>query len=137
MSPILKRCREQGEAGLIPGYRGPEPPAHAHPEAVRQAVLGLRRDHPTWGAELILVMLAETQPQLIGPGPQAIRRWIRAAELARAPAGRRTGAHSTRAREPLQTWQIDASEHIPLADKTEVCWLRILDEATGAVSRTD
>jgi len=134
---LLKRGREQGEAGLIPAYHAPRPPDHAHPEAVRQAVLALRCDHPTWGAELIRVMLAEAQPRMIGPSPQAIRRWIRAAELAQAPAGRRAGTASTRAREPHQTWQIDASEHIRLADQTEVCWLRILDEATGAVLRTD
>ena len=134
---LLRRCRERGGTGLIPGYRAPKAPDHAHPEAVRQAVLALRRDHPTWGAELIRVMLVEAQPQMIGPSPQAIRRWIRAAGLVRAPAGRRVGARSARAREPHQTWQIDASEHIPLADKAEACWLRIVDEATGAVLRTD
>ena len=81
-------------------------------------------------------MLAEAQPQFAWPSPQTIRRWFRAAELAHAPAGRRPGA-SAAGRAPHQTWQIDASEHIPLADKTEVCWLRIVDEATGAVLRTD
>ncbi len=112
---LLKRGREQGEAGLIPGYHAPKPPRHAHPEAVRQAVLALRRDHPSWGAELIRVMLVQAQPQMIGPSPQAIRRWIRAAELARARAGRRAGISSTwGGPEPHQTWQIDASGHIRL-----------------------
>jgi hypothetical protein len=134
---LLKRCRDQGEMGLIPGYRVPKSPDHAHPETIRQAVLALRRDHPSWGAELIRVMLADDKPQVAWPSPSTIRRWFRAAELAHAPAGRRARASSTRADQPHQTWQIDASEHIPLADKTEVCWLRISDEATGAVLRTD
>ena len=55
----------------------------------------------------------------------------------RPPAGRRAAASTSRAEKPHQTWQIDASEHIRLADGAEVCWLRILDEATGAVLRTD
>jgi hypothetical protein len=31
---------------------------------------------------------------------------------------------------------MDAAELIPLADRTRVCWLRIVDEATGAVLET-
>ena len=56
---LLKRCRDQGEPGLRPSYGPPSPPPHAHPEAIRQAVLDSRRQHPTWGAELIRVMLAD------------------------------------------------------------------------------
>ena len=134
---LLKRCRDQGQPGLRPSYGPPSPPPHAHPEAIRQAVLTSRRQHPTWGAELIRVMLAEAQPQLAWPSQQTIRRWIGAAGLGHAPAGRRTGASTTRAKPPHQTWQIDASEHIPIADKSEVCWLRVVDEATGSVLRTD
>jgi transposase len=134
---LLKRCREHGDPGLIPGYRTPSPPDHAYSEEVREAVLARRRDHPTWGAELIRLMLADARPQVAWPTPQTIRRWFRTAGLAHALAGRRPGSASARATHPHQTWQIDASEHIPLADKSEVCWLRIVDEATGSVLRTD
>ncbi len=134
---LLKRRRDQGRPGLIPSYGPPKLPAHAHPEATRRTVLDLRRDHPTWEAELIRVMLAEAQPQFAWPSQQTIRRWFRAAGLAHAPAGRRPGASAARAELPHQTWQVDASEHTPLADKSEVCWLRIVDEATEAVLRTD
>lgn len=136
---LLKRARQYGKAGLPPGYRAPSTPDHAYPDGVRQAALASRRDHPTWGAELIRVMLAEERPQVAWPSPQTIRRWLRATDLAPAPAGRRLGSSSSyvRATEPHQTWQIDASEHIPIADKSEVCWLRVVDEATGSVLRTD
>lgn len=134
---LLKRCRERGDAGLIPSYGPPAPPPHAHPDTIRRAVLDARRQHPTWGADLIRVVLAEAQPQLTWPSPQTIRRWFRAADLGPAPVGRRAGTSTTRAQQPHQTWQIDASEHIRLADGAEVCWLRIVDEATGAVLRTD
>ena len=46
---LLKRGREQGEAGLIPAYHAPKPPDHAHPEAVRQAALGLASRPPELG----------------------------------------------------------------------------------------
>src|SRR5437763_1765721 len=48
------------------------------------------------------------------------------------PAATRRG----RAGRPHQTWQIDAAELIPLRDRRLVCWLRIVDEATGAVLKT-
>lgn len=138
---LLKRAREQGHSGLHPSYRGPARLDHAYPDEVRQAVLASRRDHPTWGAELIRVILADAQPAVVWPSSPTIRRWFRAADLAPAPApaGRRLGSSSSssRATHPHQTWQVDASEHIPIADKSEVCWLRIVDEATGAVLRTD
>ena len=40
---------------------------------------------------------------------------------------------AARARTPHHTWQMDASEHLALADGSEVSWLRVVDEATGAV----
>jgi Homeodomain-like domain len=134
---LLKRYRDQGESALFPSYQVSSSLDHAYPDVVRQAVLASRRDHPTWGAELIRVMLADAQPAVAWPSPPTIRRWFRAAGLAHAPAGRRHGWSGERATHPHQTWQIDASEHISIADKSEVCWLRIVDEATGSVLRTD
>jgi putative transposase len=135
---LLKRAREHGDSGLLPGYRAPSALDHAYPDEVREAVLASRRDHPSWGSELVRVMLAEDRPQVAWPSSPTIRRWSQATDLAPAPPGRRPGSSSyVRARPPHQTWQIDASEHIPIADKSEVCWLRIVDEATGSVLRTD
>jgi transposase len=102
---LLKRAREQGEAGLLPSYRGPSTLDHAYSDEVRQAIFASRRQQRTWGAELIRVMLAEEQPQVAWPSSQTIRRWFRAADLAPAPTGRRLGSSSSsaRARLPHQT----------------------------------
>ena len=35
-----------------------------------------------------------------------------------------------------ETWQVDASERIDLANGTQVSWLRIVDEFSGAVLST-
>ena len=38
--------------------------------------------------------------------------------------------------EPHDTWQMDAKERVRLGDGTLVCWLRLADEASGAVLLT-
>ena len=107
-----------------------------HPEArgVRlQAALGLRREHPTWGAGLIRVMLRRQQPDLCPPAERTLQRWFLRAGLAPAPAGRRPATDSRRAERPHQVWQMDAAELVKLRTGQRVCWLRIADECSGAV----
>src|SRR5205814_3520080 len=41
-----------------------------------------------------------------------------------------------KATQPHEIWQVDASERIPLANRQQVCWLRVVDEASGAVLGT-
>jgi hypothetical protein len=99
---LLKRARERGDSGLLPGYRAPSALDHAYPDQVREAVLASRRDHPSWRSELVRVMLAEDRPQVAWPSSQTIRRWSRATDLAPSPAtasdlaDRRLRAHPDR-----------------------------------------
>ena len=67
---LLKRARERGNPGLLPGYRAPSTPDHAYPGEVRKAVLASRRDHPSWGAQLIRVMLVRDRPEVAWPSSQ-------------------------------------------------------------------
>lgn len=134
---LLQRFRQLGDAAIAPSYRRPEtPPAHAKPDEMRQAALALRRDHPTWGAGLIRVAMAQEHPDWACPHDRTIRRWLRLAGLGPAPPGRPTGPSMARATQAHDTWQVDASEHIRLKDGREVSWLRVVDEATGAVLMT-
>jgi hypothetical protein len=133
---LLSRFCKRGREGLLPDYRPPAAAAHAKPETVRRAVLAERVGHPTWGSGLIRVALAEALPAVEWPDPRTMRRWFQQAGLGRAPAGRRPGRSATRATRPHHRWQIDAAEHIRLKDGVEVCWLRAVDEATGAVLGT-
>ena len=133
---LLRRLRRRGEAGLVPDYHRNPPPAHAYPDAVRQAVLATRRAHPTWGAELIRVALREQRPEVAWPCARTMRRWLRQAGLAPAPAGPRPGARAGRATRPHETWQVDAAEHIGLKGGGQASWLRVVDEASGAVLGT-
>jgi transposase len=133
---LLKRFRDRGEAGLATDYRPPPRPAHAKPEAIRQAVTAKRLEHPSWGAGLIRVALVQERPEVAWPGVRTMQKWLRQAGLGPAPPGRRPGRTRDRAGRPHQTWQIDACEQIGLKGDQKVSWLRVVDEATGAVLGT-
>jgi transposase-like protein len=130
----VRGIRQRGEARLEPAP--PRPPAldpSAHPAYA--PALHLRREHPGWGAGLIRVMLRR-QGLAPLPATRTLQRWFSKAGLGPAPPGRRPEARRRRATRPHGTWQVDAAEDIPLADGSRVCWLRIVDEFTGAVLLT-
>ena len=130
---LIQRFRRDGSAGIPPSYR---PPPEAIPPAPVQAAIDLRREHPTWGAELIRVRLQGQDANLTMPSGRALRRWLKRAGLSPAPPGRPRRADKARATEPHDTWQMDAKEHIKLKNNHEVSWLRVVDECSGAVVHT-
>ncbi len=134
---LCRRFRERGPDAIRPDYRAPAPLPHAFPAGLREAALAQRRAHPTWGAVLIRVALGQERPGARRPSAGTLRRWFRSAGLAPAPPPRRPRpAVKARATMPHRTWQRDASEHLALADGSEVSWLRVVDVGTGAVLGT-
>ena len=99
------------------------------------AALDLRRQHPSWGAPYIRVVLAEQASQPL-PSARTLQRHFRVAGLQPAPAGRPPGDACPRARVLHECWQLDACEYVPLQDGTEVCWLRVVEEYSGAFLQT-
>lgn len=134
---LVRRFRRLGEAGIAPGYRAPAAPPHAYPEEVRRRALDCRREHPTWGAGLIRVALRQADPAVTWPAERTLRGWFKVAGLGPpASAPRRATAPRARATTPHECWQVDAAEKIPLADGSLACWLRVVDECSGAVLAT-
>jgi hypothetical protein len=133
---LLQRLRAGGEAALAPSYHGPAAPAAPGGPDLSAAALGLRRQHPTWGAGLIRVFLRRDHPQQRPPAERTLQRWFARAGLAAAPSGRRAGRPPRRAQGPHEVWQMDAADQVALRDGTQVCWLRIVDECSGAVLET-
>ena len=133
---LLRRLRSGGPAALRPNYHAPPPPPHAKPAECRSAVLQLRRDHPTWGASWLLTVLRQRWPKRPWPAARTVQRWLRAAGLNPAPRGRRPGSNADRATRPHEVWQMDGAECIRLANGEQVCWLRLVDEFTGAALQT-
>src|SRR5262249_34516179 len=95
-----------------------------------------RRDHPRWGSEMIRLELADRHGGL--PCARTIRRHLRQAGLQPAPAGRppAPSPRLPRAEQPHQGWQIDACEQLRLRGGRRVCWLRVVDECSGAFLQT-
>src|SRR4051812_36982659 len=94
---LVARGRRLGEAALVPAYRrGPRPRGRAA-ERVRDRAVGLRREHPTWGAGLIR-LLVRLPPGRERPSERTVQRWLRQAGLGPAPTGRRPAAAAPAAR---------------------------------------
>lgn len=130
---LVRRFRQHGEQGIAPSYRRP---ASAPAEPLVQAALELRQAHPTWGAGLIRVWLAQQHVGSRLPSERTLQRWFRRCDLAAAPPGRRPGGKRSRARQPHEVWQIDASERLKLQTQRQASWLRMVDEHSGAVLAT-
>jgi transposase len=128
---LWRRARQRGTGDLAPDYghcgrRGPR----ALPRVYRAAGW-LRRRHPTWGAGLIRVVLQERWPDRAVPSERTLQRWFHHRGL--SPRRRhRLPQPRGRGHQPHAVWQLDATEHVRLANGTEVSWLAIVDEATGA-----
>ncbi len=119
---LIRRFRERGAAGLEPAYRRALEPAGSASDLVN-AVLNYRREHPTWGAELIRIHLLEQNGTEPIPSTRTLQRWLRRADLAPAPAGRPAKSDTPRATRPHETWQMDAKELMKLKTADLVSWL--------------
>jgi transposase-like protein len=64
---VLRRWREQGEAGLAEHSRAALRHPNQTPLEVEKLVLGLRREHPLWGPRKLKVVLEQRHPELIIP----------------------------------------------------------------------
>ncbi len=105
---LIRRFRCRGAAGIPPGsdHCGSHQTHRADPERIAVAP-GLRRAHPTWGAGLIRVLLAEHHPGRSIPSERALQGAFVGAESNSAPAGRRRrpGETPRRATQPQETRQ--------------------------------
>src|SRR5438552_1524359 len=133
---LFARFRAHGPVGLAPAYDGcGQGQATADPELLA-AALDMRRHHAGWGAGLIRVLLAEQFADRALPCERTLQRYLARAGLGPAPQGRRPSGSYQRATRPHQRWQIDAAERMRLGDDTEACWLRLVDECSGAFLQT-
>jgi hypothetical protein len=132
---LVQRLRRRGAAGLQTIYHAPAPSAGV-PEHVRHEAVFLHQEHPTWGAGFIRVRLRARHPSVPLPSERTLQRWLERTRAPAAPPGRKPAREHQRARGPHAVWQVDASEHIRLANGETVSWLRSVDEFTGAVLGT-
>jgi hypothetical protein len=70
------------------------------------------------------------------PSERTLQRWFRQQGQPSSLPGRRPAAETGRAIHPHQSWQMDAVEQLRLGSKQGVCWLRFVDEYSGAFLST-
>jgi hypothetical protein len=130
---LLQQTRSHAE---VPGtaYHPPPNGPRADDAIVRQAH-ALRQQHPAWGAPLIRIILARHFPDQTMPSARTLQRWL---GKPRQTTPRLDQPHPAyqRASAVHESWQVDAADRMPLASGELVCWLRILDECSGAVLKT-
>lgn len=134
---LFARFERRGADGISPHYHQCGAAASATRAKVVHQFCQLRRAHPRWGAEMIRLELQDQHAEL--PCARTIQRHLRQAGLQPAPAGRPPSASSPwvpRAERPHQGWQTDASEELALRRQKQACWLRVVDECSGAFLKT-
>jgi putative transposase len=107
----MKRYAAEGEAGLEERSRAPHHCPHAMSEAVSEAILKLRREHPRWGPRKLRAYLLARQPRENWPAASSIGALLSREGLAhRRQVRRRTPPQSeplAHAQAPNQVWCAD------------------------------
>jgi transposase len=132
----LRHRLRNNDTALLTAYAAGGRRRNAAVERLRQLCGELRKQHPRWGCERIRVQLRRQQPAGSVPCARTLRRWLRQLGLTPLPGVVKKPKDPGRATQPHHTWQVDAKEGIRLGNGRLVCWLRIVDEYTGAVLMT-
>ncbi len=108
---LLARYRAEGVAGLKPRSRAPHQHGQAMEEAVREAILALRRERPHWGPRKLLAVLREREVKPDWPAASSIGDLLKREGLSQPRRRRRAAMPQSRpfavVREPNDLWCID------------------------------
>lgn len=130
---IWKRFKTGGQSGLLVSYARCGRRIEYNDELAFRLVRLLKRLHPSWGVPLILLKISEQYPTL---RLRSVRQYQRRLF---SSSGKLPGPilpppiALEESRVAHDTWQIDAKERFLLLNKAEVCYLTIVDEATGSL----
>lgn len=107
----IDRYAAAGPAGLLDRSRRPRHCPHATPQAMVDALLDVRRHHPTWGAKKLLKRVSTRQPTWTLPARSTVCDLLDRAGLVTASRRRQVPAHPGRRLIPMTapngTWTAD------------------------------
>src|SRR5271166_3328327 len=83
----LERYRLEGPAGLAERSRAPTSHGRATPEHLAQAIVGMRRERPTWGPRKIIDKLCKRQPEADWPSVSTAGEILKRTGLGLRPTG--------------------------------------------------
>ncbi len=108
---LRSRYLAQGAAGIAQRSRAPHVIGWAMSEAQARAIVGVRREHPSWGPKKLRANLQQRAPEQSWPAPSTIGELLRRQGLSQPRKRRRRASPST---SPLRTavtandlWSID------------------------------
>lgn len=128
---IWKRYQELGPAGLNDQSRAPKSTWNRMAAETAEAILALRRKHPTWGPLKLKAVLEEELGATL-PAPSSISNLLRKHSLAeprgyrRRHASRPTGLRDVQA--PNEVWCADYKGQFRLGDRSYCYPLTITDQ---------
>jgi hypothetical protein len=76
-SKWLHRFEAEGAEGLVDRSRAPRRCEHRMADAVREALLEVRRRQPTWGPRKLLAWLAARKPKVGWPAASSVGEFLR------------------------------------------------------------
>jgi putative transposase len=143
----LERYQQEGEAGLEEHSRAPLNHPQAMPEKVREALLHLRGQHPSWGPRKLRAYLQRASPAARWPATSSIGDLLRREGLAHPQRKRKRTPPYTQplrhAEAPNQVWCADFKGWFLTGDGSRCDPLTITDAYSRyllrccAVKRTD
>jgi Helix-turn-helix domain len=132
---ICHRYASEGDVGLVPRTANCGRRVSHQSELAFRLVRLISSKHSSWGIPYILTRLRIDFPDLVLQSERHYQRRIKR-HVGSAPAPVLPKSDPVdRAREPHNTWQIDAKERLRFTDTLdqEGCFLNITDEKTSAL----
>jgi transposase len=126
----VSRYEEGGAGALRDRSHAPRNHPSQVPEAVEEAVLTARSEHPHWGPVKLRLWLDETAPHVEWPAPSTIGELLRRNGLT---VGRKNRAINSAASGPA--WNVDLGESFPCLDGRDCFPLTIADSRSGWLIR--
>lgn len=128
----VRRLRARPAAQLAPDYEHCGRRLSDERRAWQQAAADLRRAHPGWGAQRLLLDLQQQALPGTPPALRTLERWLSQTDLPVAAPGRQKAAALPRAVCPHERWQVDAMDQVRLGSGDQASCLRVVDECSGA-----
>jgi putative transposase len=120
----LDRYRLEGPAGLMDRSHAPHVHGRATPPNVVEAIIGLRRERPSWGPRKIVAKLEQRQPAVDWPSASTVGEILKRAGLAGGRRMRRRApprlGELTVPQYANHVWSIDHKGWIRLGDGSRV-----------------
>ncbi len=133
----IERFQSSGEAGLEDRSRRPEHSPMQTPGIVQEALVALRRAHPTWGPKKLVVLLSRQHPQLRIPAASTAGAILERAGLVKPRRMRSRPSASSppggRGIEPNDVWCFDYKGQFRLRSGIYCYPLTVTDEFSRSI----